>query len=283
MSNTQFRLLSEIVEAEIDRLDPAAQATAPAPARKGESGQPGEVPLSVRLDFAVLLTEEERSALRPPQSPFGTPPDLPPLLYAVWRIRTDVRRSYDLSTPAGYAGLLVWAIRDGRREIDALRAALAECRPALVGPVELPSGARIPVTFPWTAAVLWLDRADLQSTYPLSTAQSIQDLLTWFVRHGVFELRCGDLLPDDHVPLMCAVDRNDPSLPLTRYIQFIYEARADLRQAFNLAEFEGRRALLKWFFENGIQEYPTHPAILEHQEKVLHAWHQAQRQAAQPA
>lgn len=275
MSTSRIQLLSDVLQAEIDRT-----GSPPPPA--GSDRQPDEIPLSVRLDFAVLLTEAERAELLPPESPFGRLPALPPMLYAVWRMRVDLYRSFDLGTAPGYAGLWLWAVRDGRREIDVLHETVAGVRSELSGPATLPGIGGLPASCPWIAALLWCSRPDLQETYPLSDARSAADYLSWFRRSGVFESRCGDLLPEDHLRLLSSIDPHDPSLPLTRYVEFAHASRADLREAFDITGFAGRRDLLKWFFADGAREFPTHPDLLALQSRLIFEWGERSRGQAPP-
>lgn len=280
MSTSGIRLLSDVLQAEVDRR--AADGTAnPAPPA-GSDRQPDEIPLSVRLDFAVLLTEAEHAEVQPPESPFGRLPGLPPMLYAVWRMRVDLYRSFDLRTVPGYAGLWLWAVRDGRREIATLQETVAGARSELSGPAALPGIDGLPASCPWIAALLWCSRQDLQDTYPLSDARSAADYLSWFLRSGIFESRCGDLLPEDHLRLLSSIDPHDPSLPLTRYVAFAHAARADLREAFDIAGFAGRRDLLKWFFADGAREFPTHPDLLALQSRLIFEWGERARGQAVP-
>ncbi len=192
MPSSRVQSLGAVAQSVVDGHEPVDSREAPA-----DHG----VPMSVRLDFAVLLTEEERRALRTPDSPFGELPALPATLYAVWRTRIDLHNTFDLGTAAGYAGLWVWAIRDGRREIEALRAPLAEAGDQLAGPITSPATSGLPVSFPWIAAVLWCARPDLQQAYP-PAPETMADFLAWFLEHGMIALRCGDLLPVDHAILL---------------------------------------------------------------------------------
>lgn len=234
-----------------------------------------DVPIAVRLDFAALLTEAERTALPCPDSRFGRLPALPDLLYAAWRIRIDLNQAFDLSTADGYAGLWLWAIRDGRREIDTLRASLAAAKPALTEPVPPPENGRLPVCLPWIAILLWCSRPDLQQSYPMTDLQSQAGYLGWFLRDGVFQLRCGDMLPDDHVALLAGPGDRSTKPPLTRYLEFTYAARPDLQSAFDIDTFDGCRAYIKWFFENGVAEFPAHPSVLANQTRIVYEWGQA--------
>jgi len=251
----------------------------------GDDGEPSQVPaaadvpMEVRLDFAALLTEAERHALPRPDGQFGQFPEIPAMLYAVWRIRIDLNRAFDLSTDTGQAGLWLWAIRDGRREIDVLRTALATARSTLVGSVSFSGDRRLPVSFPWVAAMLWCSRPDLQQSYPMTDAPSQAGYLGWFLRNGVFELRCGDLLPDDHVALLAGPGEVSVGPPLTRYLEFIHAVREDIRSMFDIDAFDGRRAFIKWFFEHGVTEFPTHPGVLESQTRIVFEWGNALKQA----
>ncbi|GHD49969.1 hypothetical protein GCM10017083_23010 [Thalassobaculum fulvum] len=238
-----------------------------------------DVPMAVRLDFAVLLTEEERLALRAPDSPFGRLPELPAALYAAWRIRIDLNRAFDLNTAAGYAGLWVWAIRDGRREIDVLRGPVAEAKDRLAETVAQPIATGLPVGLPWLAALLWCVRPDLQETFK-PTPEAIAGYLGWFIRQGVFDLRCGDLLPADHVELLSGPGEASTPPPFTRYLEFTHAARPDLQATFDTGTFEGRRAFLKWFFDHGTQEFPTHPGILERQSQIVLEWGETLKRAS---
>lgn len=232
------------------------------------------VPMAVRLDFAALLTAAEREATARPDSPFGLLPQLPAVVYAAWRIRIDLHRSFDLATAAGYAGLWMWAIRDGRREVETIAAAVMEARPVLTGAATVAAGARMPVSFPWIAALLWCTRPDLQDAYPVSDPLRTAAYLGWFLRNGIFEARCGDLLPADHVALLAGVEAGAAAPPLTRYFEFAHAARPDLLSAFDLGGFDGRRDYIKWFFRDGEMEFPSHPDILSRQAEIVFAWGQ---------
>lgn len=269
MPRTPIQPLGAVAQAvRDDRAPDDASAAAPAVS---------DVPLAVRLDFAVLLTEAERAALQRPDSRFGSLPELPAMVYAAWRIRIDLHRSFDLSTADGYAGLWLWAIRDGRREIDALGAPIADARTSLAGAVERPDGG-LPVSFPWIAAMLWCARPDLQEAYPLADARSAAGYLGWFLRNGVLELRGADLLPGDHVSLLAGPGSGDAPPPLVRYLEFIHAARPDIQSAFDIETFEGRRGFLKWFFDHGATEFATHPDILARQTQVVLDWGNALKQ-----
>ena len=267
MSTTQLQLLRDIVQTTVDRLDAVSGESIQGPAEEA-----GGVSISAIMDFAVLLTEAERKAVLPPVSPLGTPPALPKIIYAAWRVRADLYRSFDLRTLAGYAGIWQWALRDGRREIEDIRLAIDENRSKLIEPVQLPFDIKPPVSYPWIAGLLWCGRDDLRARYPLTDIKNVMDYLGWFTKTGIFELRCGDLVPDDHVAILATLAPASPMLPMTHYLHFVHEAREDLQSAFNLSDFDGRRAFLKWFFDNGVQEYPTSPEILAHQTKAIHEW-----------
>lgn len=231
-----------------------------------------DVPFAVRLDFAALLTETERTALPRPDSHFGRLPELPAMLYAAWRIRIDLNQAFDLRTVDGYAGLWLWAIRDGRREIDALKAPLAAAKSALADPVSPTNSGKLPVSLPWIAVLLWCSRPDLQQSYAMTDPQSRAGYLGWFLRHGVFELRCGDLLPDDHVALLAGPGDGSAKPPMTRYLEFTHAARPDIQSAFDIGTFDGRRSFIKWFFEHGVAEFPAHPSILSNQTRIVFEW-----------
>lgn len=242
-----------------------------------DPSETNDVPMAIRLDFAVLLTANELASLRAPESPFGTLPDLPPILYAVWRTRTDLHKLFDLNTLAGFAGLWSWAIRDGRQEIDALRPSLSEASERLTASVSQPVSKGLTISFPWISAIIWCARTDLQETYP-TEPDSMVGFLSWFLKQGVHEMRCGDLLPLDHVSVMSSVGEGTAPPPFTRYLEFIHDARPDLASAFDIGSFEGRKAFVKWFFDHGTSEYPTDPRILKHQTDIILKWGKTVRQ-----
>ena len=62
---------------------------------------------------------------------------------------------------------------------------------------------------------------------------------------------------------------------MTLYLEFLHAARPDLASTFDLATFEGRRAFLKWFYDHGIAEIPTHPEIKARQTQILLDWGKA--------
>lgn len=275
MPTSQIQPLSDVA-----RAAAAGEAVDDTRTGTGRAPQPSDVAMATRLDFAVLLTEAERAALPRPDSPFGPLPELPAVLYAAWRIRIDLYRTFDISTAAGLAGLWCWAIADGRREIDVMAARIAEARGLLASPAPPPCDGRPPVGFPWSAALLWCARPDLQQAYPVAAAPGAAAYLGWFLRRGVCELRCGDLLPDDHVAILAAAGDGSAGPPLTRYLEFVHAFRDDLRATFDIAAFEGRRSLIKWFFDQGVREFPAHPSILSEQTRIVYAWGEALRQKA---
>ncbi|MEQ9330058.1 hypothetical protein [Thalassobaculum sp.] len=267
MPTTPTQSLSAVAQAVRENRDPAEDVEYAPP--------DSSVPMAVRLDFAALLTQADREALPIPDSRFGPLPALPALVYAAWRIRMDLYASFDLRTTEGYAGLWVWAIRDGRREIDALGSAVADARPLVAGTVERMVDG-LPVSFPWCAALLWCTRPDLQEAYPLSDTQNAAGYLGWFLRNGLFDLHCCDLVPDDHVNLLSTIRQEPaPPPPLTLYLEFMHAARPDIASAFDLGTFESRRAFLKWFYDHGISEFPTHPEITARQTQILMDWGKA--------
>lgn len=230
------------------------------------------VPLAVQLDFVVLLTAAERAALVPPPSPFGTLPELPPELYAAWRLRGDLFRTFDLGQANGYAGLWMWMVRDGRREIDALGGVAERATGLLTAQVAFPGVEQMPVEFPWIAALLWLERPDLQSSFPFGTLDAMARYLGWFLRTGVFDGRCGDLLPAGHLRFLSAPGQSPVPPPMVRYLELLCGARPDLRERFDMASFDGRRDYVKWFFGPGIEAFPTDRGLREAQARLMFDW-----------
>ncbi|NQW09390.1 MAG: hypothetical protein HQ481_05845 [Alphaproteobacteria bacterium] len=271
MTNTKIQSLSAIARAESEGITP------------DDGGPPmsDEVPMSVRLDFAALLTQSEHAELHRPDSVLGALPVLPLPLYAIWRIRTDLNQAFDIAQSSGYAALWLWAIRDGRRELDVLWDVVAQARNDLLQPVVRVGGGKLPVSLPWIAGLLWCARPDVQQVRPLASDQDAAQYLGWFLRQGVFEARCGDLIPDDHVAVLAATEASTVPPALVRYLEFLHATRTDLQETFSLQDFNSRRDFLKWFYDQGLKEYPTHPDIAGRQTQIVYEWGEAAKSAAE--
>lgn len=140
-------------------------------------------------DVAGLLLTRLLAPAEPSQVVVGIP--LPGLAVAIWHLRPDLRALFDISTDGGRAGLLVWLLGDGLRDLGVDSPASRIDLSILWQPVAL-AGDPLPVTrLMW---LLWTGRPDLQAAFDLSTPQGCQGLRHWFYIHGLLETRMAGLL-----------------------------------------------------------------------------------------
>lgn len=228
--------------------------------------------LAVQLDFVALLTQEERVAIGRPMTPFGQLPEFPVGLFALWRLRSDLSAAFDLKTAEGATGLWSWAVRDGRRELPLVSGLVEQAREALVAPVDTPSPDSLPVPFTWIAAITWLTRPDLQESFPMESDGKAVEYLAWFLRLGMFEVRCSDLLAPKQSALMAAASPSSSGLPIVNFLILLHSTRPDLQARFDLGTPEGRRDYVEWFCEAGCLEVPVAPAVLDAQRQAFTQW-----------
>jgi hypothetical protein len=232
-----------------------------------------------RVAFAMLLTHDEYQALAIPEVGALSLPQLPPELYAVWRLRPDLSRAFPLTDLAGYVGLLDWALSIGRREDSVIARAVAEDEVLASTVGGLAGGADDGLS--WQALLCWFTREGAAHEFDFRDTAQRSAVIDWFVDSGAVEAGLCDRLTPTETERAGSVVLGE-AMPIVRLFLAVYRARPDLQSSFDLDTFEGRRDLVIWHLVNGIREYGYPQVLFERQNEAAKAW-AVTRQTTQPA
>jgi len=113
-------------------------------------------------------------------------------------------------------------------------------------------------TFNRAQLALWQLREDLQTNYPLTDRRSCWGFLHWICSAGLQELKLG--LAAFDIRLLGFLSAPSPRfIGLTCAVEMVYEARSDLRAAFDVETEDGRAALHQWAERHFAEAYGALP------------------------
>lgn len=164
--------------------------------------------------------------------------------------RPDLAKAMNLSTQEGRRALVGWWMREAR--FDPGNGVLIPEHVYVEVDAAIPNEGPIPITRGLHAA--WMGRADLMAALDPGTPGGRQDLVGWWFRDGRDDPRYADLVPAATCRAPDPQLVQDMPLPLTRGLHALWLSRQDLRQTFDLASAEGRRAFVEWWTLHGRQE-----------------------------
>lgn len=179
----------------------------------------------------------------------------------VWQSRADLQKLYPLQTSPGRQTFALWCLLSGSREYRPLRAYLDE---TVVATLEQPASGLVPETdwdaiLPRLLLLLLPLRPDLSAHFDIKQASGRIGFLYWYLRFGRVELAL------DRFPLPAVMrqrleakhaigDRDEYADSLISGTMLLeYQARPDLREAFDLSEPAGLQGYTEWHKVHGIK------------------------------
>lgn len=173
------------------------------------------------------------------------------IFLAIWQIRpADLQVLYPLQVASKRAEYIAWCFTNGRKEYKALD----ECEGFWSSLTEKASILQTP----WSGGIskliqlCILSRPDLGIDPSLKSTEDQLSALSWFwCQGGCFELD----LTDKAIPRWQEQFwLNSPALSDTRFAHLVYEARADLKAAFDINTPKGAASFEYWLLSEGLNE-----------------------------
>lgn len=187
----------------------------------------------------------------------GVEPVLTEAMAAVWRLRRDLQKLYDIRTPAGQQGLAWWLVTLGAKEWPALggmASAVGQRLASAPAPDALP-GVRPALTH--LMQLTWAMRGDLREAFDLGSASGQESLAWWCFLHGPRELGLDRYATAAQLRFLNTVDPAVPQsqgLPVTRLMARVWSTRPDLQARYGLETHDGRVRFGGWFHASGVIE-----------------------------
>lgn len=227
--------------------------------RPAHTLQPAEsAPKSARLKPVAIYRAPWLRALGwPPRRGTAAPLNacLPPRALLVWRERPDLQAAFDLSRPAGRAGLFWWCLLNGfgemgfawEQELDAGFGAANQPVPGL------PQADFIPVT--WLMRALWAQSGQRRGTMRGAAEQA--DCISHYFTHALLRANLGALLSHEQAALLRA---DDPALGVPRLFGLIWRSDPALTTRF---PSPAAPEFAAWLRQEGARRWPmlAHPLV----------------------
>lgn len=180
-----------------------------------------------------------------------------PMLQNLLLIRSDVSKTFDVSTDVGLADAIAWMFVRALPELDLDDALDATTLRALNAPVsyypddlartgEETSDRDDIVELSVLMALVWRHRKDVQHMVDLSIPLGRAKFLVWFATHGVSEMGLQRLISASWRQWLTNVPHQYPSWDVPRLGLLCWIVRDDLRRAFDIESDLGRSHLLAW-------------------------------------
>jgi len=181
--------------------------------------------------------------------------------------RADLQRAYTDLTGSGRYGYLQWFLRHAETEDGLDRAFVDSQRAGLLNWANAPcniDGAGIYAGLPVSnlAAYIHDQRADLRQAYPDLTGSDRYGYVQWFLRYAETEYGLDRAFVDaQRAGLLrwagapCNIDGAGiyAGLPVSNLAAYLYDRRADLRQAYPDLTGSDRYRYLQWFLRHAAQ------------------------------
>lgn len=141
-------------------------------------------------EYALLREPDVRAALfaglwadaGPDFTVMGMP--MPMLALLIWQERPDLQGVFEQEADGGRAGLLVWLLGTGLRELGLVTLARQLDLALLSAPVGL-QGETLPLTS--VMLIFWAGRPDIRAAFDIGTLEGCRGLRDWFYRYGMVE------------------------------------------------------------------------------------------------
>lgn len=173
---------------------------------------------------------------------------------AIWLTRPDIRRGFRVESPDDPV-FTSWCFGPAKTEykaVDEFPEAIA--RAGLNQEMEGFEGAR-PVPLTRAMYGLWRLRPDLREEYDLDNPDDLERYIWWFSRSAAVDPTLASSLHPDHWRLLCAPSpevEQDFGFKISVLMHHLYNFRADLRDAFDLGERDGRQEFIMWYLVHGV-------------------------------
>lgn len=171
--------------------------------------------------------------------------------------RPDLQSSFNLQSFTGRLSCLSWWLEHGQLQYRAIRW-VPPTPPRTLTDTHAREGQH-GLPLPLFLRLILNDRQDLQGACPLDTFIGRLKARSWWVEHGQFEY---PVIRWVAPPMLGELFEMQPgercTLPfLPRFLNLIWNERADLQAAFDLDNFGARLSYQSWWDQNGQNEYPA--------------------------
>ncbi|CAB3637534.1 glycosyltransferase family 4 protein [Paraburkholderia rhynchosiae] len=171
--------------------------------------------------------------------------------------RPDLQSSFNLRSFTGRLSCLSWWLEHGQLQYRAIKW-VPPTAPRNLVEMEADKGRHC-LPLPLFLRLILNERPDLQAVCPLDTFIGRLKARSWWVEHGQFEYPAirwvAPAMPADLFEMEAGERCALPRLP--RFLNLIWNERADLQAAFNLDNFGARLSYESWWDQNGQSEYPA--------------------------
>ncbi|MDG5497952.1 glycosyltransferase family 4 protein [Niveispirillum sp. BGYR6] len=121
---------------------------------------------------------------------------------------------------------------------------------------DVPSVMTGSLVVPHLAMLIWRSRSDLLGLFDVNRPEGAAGLLVWFYGCGLHELGLRELTSqEDLASLHQPVDgRHGGAIPLSRLMEVVWLARADLQAAIDITQPAGVSEFIHWYLVHGLTE-----------------------------
>jgi glycosyltransferase involved in cell wall biosynthesis len=207
---------------------------------------------AIHLNQDMAIDGEQREWLAQPDDELAQDSILPFTrgLHAIWLARDDLRASFDVRDPEGRRAMNRWWIQEGMH--DARYIGFVDA--GAYSEVDALTTHDMPLPITRGLHAVCDAREDMRTAIDLFTEAGRRALLTWWIQTGMHEPDlCGFMSDDVYVQPSPTVEQDQP-LPITRGLHAMCDAREDMRTTIDLSSEVGRRSLLSWWLQTGLQQ-----------------------------
>ena len=178
--------------------------------------------LSGFISYAVL-TETSKLALPEVR------PALTRFMQALWSVRPDLQKIFDLTVQAGQEKFVWWYFIHGASELGITHLITARQKRELnEADLKIKSTSFIPITR--LMAAIWNQRCDLQQAFNLNELAGRNEFLMWYFSHGMRELNLAHLVDEKQAETLMASAR--VGLSISKILFMLWSANSKIRNMF---------------------------------------------------
>ncbi|WP_345813084.1 glycosyltransferase [Paraburkholderia sp. PREW-6R] len=207
---------------------------------------------AIHLNQDMAIDGEQREWLAQPDDEITQDSILPFTrgMHAIWLARDDLRTSFDVNEPDGRRAMNRWWIQEGMH--DARYAGFVDA--GAYSEIDALTTHDIPLPITRGLHAVCDAREDMRTAIDLAAAAGREALLSWWVRTGMHEPELRGFMSDDIYAQPSPTVEQDQPLPVTRGLHAVRDARDDMHTTMDLSGEAGRRSLLKWWLQTGMQQ-----------------------------